>query len=147
MMILFFWFLVTKCKPEDVIPPDHASVQCTNPYGNFSYDSQCEYSCEEGYELKGSNTTRCTSTTEWSSKPPACERELNLPFKIKMTHLIRCDAFFNILTSFCSCSMSRADRTTERQNAVSASNRHLQLPIHLWVYVWRRIQSARLQLL
>ncbi len=73
-----FWFSVVKCKPEDVISPDHASVQCFHPYGNFSYDSQCEYSCEEGYDLKGSSTTRCTSTTEWSSKPPTCERELNL---------------------------------------------------------------------
>ncbi|XP_077076852.1 E-selectin isoform X5 [Siphateles boraxobius] len=63
---------VVKCKPEDLTPPDHATVQCSDPT-NFSYDSQCEYSCEEGYELKGSSTTRCTSTTEWSSKPPTCE--------------------------------------------------------------------------
>uniref|UniRef100_A0A672P698 Selectin E n=1 Tax=Sinocyclocheilus grahami TaxID=75366 RepID=A0A672P698_SINGR len=60
---------------QDVTSPDHASVHCSHPYGNFSYDSQCEYSCEEGYELKGSSTTRCTSTTEWSSEPPTCERD------------------------------------------------------------------------
>ncbi|XP_067273795.1 E-selectin-like [Pseudorasbora parva] len=65
---------ILTCKPEDVTPPDHATVQCYHTNGNFSYGSQCEYSCEEGYELKGSNTTRCTSTTEWSSKPPTCER-------------------------------------------------------------------------
>uniref|UniRef100_A0A671QCD8 Selectin E n=1 Tax=Sinocyclocheilus anshuiensis TaxID=1608454 RepID=A0A671QCD8_9TELE len=64
---------VIKCKPEDVTSPDHASVLCSHPHENFSYDSQCEYFCEEGYELKGSRTTRCTSTTEWSSKPPTCE--------------------------------------------------------------------------
>uniref|UniRef100_A0A672P6S7 E-selectin n=1 Tax=Sinocyclocheilus grahami TaxID=75366 RepID=A0A672P6S7_SINGR len=64
---------IIKCTPEDVTSPDHASVHCSHPYGNFSYDSQCEYSCEEGYELKGSSTTRCTSTTEWSSEPPTCE--------------------------------------------------------------------------
>uniref|UniRef100_A0A673IJ57 E-selectin n=1 Tax=Sinocyclocheilus rhinocerous TaxID=307959 RepID=A0A673IJ57_9TELE len=81
---------IIKCKPEDVTSPDHASVHCSHPYGNFSYDSQCEYSCEEGYELKGSSTTRCTSTTEWSRKPPTCERELNLHCKKKRTHLIRC---------------------------------------------------------
>uniref|UniRef100_A0A672P6A3 E-selectin n=1 Tax=Sinocyclocheilus grahami TaxID=75366 RepID=A0A672P6A3_SINGR len=60
-----------ESKTEDVTSPDHASVHCSHE--NFSYDSQCEYSCEEGYELKGSSTTRCTSTTEWSSKPPTCE--------------------------------------------------------------------------
>uniref|UniRef100_A0A8C1GNQ5 E-selectin n=1 Tax=Cyprinus carpio TaxID=7962 RepID=A0A8C1GNQ5_CYPCA len=64
---------IIKCKSEDITPPDHASVQCSHPHEDFSYDSQCEYFCEEGYELKGSNTTRCTSSTEWSSKPPTCE--------------------------------------------------------------------------
>ncbi|ROL43472.1 P-selectin [Anabarilius grahami] len=64
---------VVKCTPNEATPPDHARVQCSHPNGNFSYDSQCEYSCEEGYELKGSSTARCTSTTEWSSKPPTCE--------------------------------------------------------------------------
>ncbi|XP_050948113.1 E-selectin-like isoform X2 [Labeo rohita] len=79
---------IIKCKPEDVSPPDHASVQCSDPNGNFSYGSQCEYSCEEGYELKGSRTTTCTSTTEWSSKPPTCELvqcpELTKPQKGQM---------------------------------------------------------------
>ncbi|XP_073672636.1 E-selectin-like [Garra rufa] len=79
---------IVKCEPEDVTPPDHATVQCSYPNGNFSYDSRCEYSCEEGYELKGSSTTTCTSTTEWSSKPPTCELvqcpELNKPQKGKM---------------------------------------------------------------
>uniref|UniRef100_A0A671Q9J0 Selectin E n=1 Tax=Sinocyclocheilus anshuiensis TaxID=1608454 RepID=A0A671Q9J0_9TELE len=64
---------IIKCKPEDVTSPDHAIIHCSHPHENYSYDSQCEYSCEEGYELKGSSTTRCTSTTEWSSKPPTCE--------------------------------------------------------------------------
>ncbi|KAK7150883.1 hypothetical protein R3I93_011977 [Phoxinus phoxinus] len=64
---------VVKCKPNEITPAGHASVQCVHPNGNFSYNSQCKYSCEEGYELKGSSTTRCTSTTEWSSKPPTCE--------------------------------------------------------------------------
>ncbi|XP_065132382.1 sushi, von Willebrand factor type A, EGF and pentraxin domain-containing protein 1-like [Paramisgurnus dabryanus] len=64
---------IIKCKPGDIITPDHGSVQCSEPNGKFSYDSVCVYSCEEGYELKGSNTTNCTATTEWTSKPPTCE--------------------------------------------------------------------------
>lgn len=48
---------------------------CSNPNGNFSYDSVCEYTCVEGYELKGSTTTSCTATREWTSRPPTCERE------------------------------------------------------------------------
>ncbi|XP_073712278.1 E-selectin isoform X13 [Misgurnus anguillicaudatus] len=64
---------IIKCKPEDITTPDHGSVYCSNPNGNFSYDSQCEYSCDEGYKLKGASMARCTATTEWSSKPPTCE--------------------------------------------------------------------------
>ncbi|XP_073714000.1 P-selectin-like [Misgurnus anguillicaudatus] len=64
---------IIKCKPEDIPRPDHSSVKCSGPNGNFSYDSVCEYSCEEGYELKGSNTTKCTATTKWTGKPPTCE--------------------------------------------------------------------------
>nr|XP_055049542.1 sushi, von Willebrand factor type A, EGF and pentraxin domain-containing protein 1-like isoform X2 [Misgurnus anguillicaudatus] len=64
---------IVKCNPDDVLTLHHGSVQCSNPNGNFSYDSVCEYSCDEGYELKGSNTTNCTATTEWTSKPPTCE--------------------------------------------------------------------------
>ncbi|XP_042602828.1 E-selectin isoform X2 [Cyprinus carpio] len=88
---------VVKCKPEDIPPQEHASVRCSHPYGNFSYDSQCEYSCVEGYELKGSSTTRCTSTTEWSSKPPTCELvrcpELIKPQKGQMQCLHSLDIF------------------------------------------------------
>uniref|UniRef100_A0A671P1Q3 E-selectin n=1 Tax=Sinocyclocheilus anshuiensis TaxID=1608454 RepID=A0A671P1Q3_9TELE len=84
---------IITCKPENVTPPDHASVQCSNPHEDFSYDSQCEYFCEEGYELKGSRTTRCTSTTEWSNKPPTCE-------------LIHCPALDSPVNGELSCTSS-----------------------------------------
>ncbi|XP_043075030.1 E-selectin-like isoform X3 [Puntigrus tetrazona] len=84
---------IIKCKPEDVTPPDHASVKCTHPYGNFSYNSKCEYSCEEGYELKGSSTRSCTSTTKWSGKPPTCE-------------LIHCPALESPVNGELSCTSS-----------------------------------------
>nr|AHA51060.1 E-selectin [Danio rerio] len=76
---------VVKCEPNEVNALDHSSKQCSHPHGNFAYDSQCEYSCEEGYELKGSSTTRCNFTAEWTSKPPSCELvqcpQLNKPLK------------------------------------------------------------------
>ncbi|XP_016148732.1 L-selectin-like isoform X3 [Sinocyclocheilus grahami] len=84
---------VVKCKPEDVTPPDHAIIQYSHPHEDFSYDSQCEYFCEEGYELIGSRTTRCTSTTEWSSKPPTCE-------------LIHCPALDSPVNGELSCTSS-----------------------------------------
>nr|XP_055042278.1 E-selectin isoform X2 [Misgurnus anguillicaudatus] len=82
---------IIKCKPEDITTPDHGSVYCSNPNGNFSYDSQCEYSCDEGYKLKGGSMARCTATTEWSSKPPTCELVKCNPDVLTLHHgSVRC---------------------------------------------------------
>ncbi|XP_053287332.1 E-selectin isoform X2 [Pleuronectes platessa] len=64
---------VVKCDKEKVTVPYKGSVKCTHKYGNFSFDSSCEYSCEEGYELSMSRPLRCTGSKEWSDQPPTCE--------------------------------------------------------------------------
>uniref|UniRef100_A0A3B4D3E6 E-selectin n=2 Tax=Pygocentrus nattereri TaxID=42514 RepID=A0A3B4D3E6_PYGNA len=64
---------VVKCQAEEISAPDHGSVNCVHPNGNFSYDSQCEYTCNEGYQVVGSQTTQCEASAAWSIKPPTCE--------------------------------------------------------------------------
>ncbi|XP_034439575.1 uncharacterized protein LOC117760561 [Hippoglossus hippoglossus] len=64
---------VVKCEQMEVTVPSKGSVNCTHKYGNFSFDSSCEYSCEEGYELSMSRPLRCTGSKEWSEQPPTCE--------------------------------------------------------------------------
>ncbi|KAL7872100.1 hypothetical protein SRHO_G00070830 [Serrasalmus rhombeus] len=64
---------VVKCQAEEISAPDHGSVYCVHPNGNFSYDSQCEYTCNEGYQVVGSQTTQCEASAAWSTKPPTCE--------------------------------------------------------------------------
>ncbi|XP_047198729.1 E-selectin isoform X2 [Hippoglossus stenolepis] len=64
---------VVKCEQKEVTVPYKGSVNCTHKYGNFSFDSSCEYSCEEGYELSMSRPLRCTGSKEWSEQPPTCE--------------------------------------------------------------------------
>ncbi|KAL6486013.1 hypothetical protein MHYP_G00054050 [Metynnis hypsauchen] len=64
---------VVKCQAEEISAPDHGSVHCVHPNGNFSYDSQCEYTCDEGYQVVGSQTMRCEASAAWSTKPPTCE--------------------------------------------------------------------------
>ncbi|XP_036437168.1 E-selectin-like [Colossoma macropomum] len=64
---------VVKCQAEEISAPDHGSVHCVHPNGNFSYESRCEYSCDEGYQAVGSQTTRCEASAAWSAKPPTCE--------------------------------------------------------------------------
>ncbi|XP_036438467.1 sushi, von Willebrand factor type A, EGF and pentraxin domain-containing protein 1-like [Colossoma macropomum] len=64
---------VVKCQAEEISAPEHGSVHCVHPNGDFSYESQCEYSCNEGYQAVASQTTRCKASAAWSTKPPTCE--------------------------------------------------------------------------
>lgn len=64
---------VVQCKEEEVMVVAKASLDCSHPNGNYSYDSLCEYSCEDGYQLSGSGTMRCMASGLWSEQPPTCE--------------------------------------------------------------------------
>ncbi|XP_035864583.1 P-selectin isoform X2 [Sander lucioperca] len=79
---------VVKCNEEQVTVPYKGSVNCTHKHGNFSYDSLCQYSCEEGYQLSMSRPLTCTASTQWSERPPTCElvqcQELSSPARGSM---------------------------------------------------------------
>ena len=83
LIVLFSLLAVVTCDKEEVTVPYKGSVNCTHKYGNFSFDSSCEYSCEEGYELSMSRPLRCTGSKEWSEQPPTCEGELSCIAKLK----------------------------------------------------------------
>ncbi|XP_059197371.1 E-selectin [Centropristis striata] len=79
---------VVKCNEEEVTVPYKGNVECTHKYGEFSYDSSCQYSCEEGYQLSMSRPLTCTGTKQWSEQPPTCElvqcQKLSSPAKGSM---------------------------------------------------------------
>ncbi|XP_008334656.1 P-selectin isoform X3 [Cynoglossus semilaevis] len=52
--------------------PVHGSLFCSHPYGNFSFQSHCTSTCDEGFLLNGTRTTQCTSTGQWSADTPNC---------------------------------------------------------------------------
>uniref|UniRef100_A0A669C6J2 Selectin E n=2 Tax=Oreochromis TaxID=8139 RepID=A0A669C6J2_ORENI len=64
---------VVQCNKSEVIVPDKGHVNCSHKHGNFSYDSLCQYSCEEGYKLSVQTPLRCTASGKWSDKHPSCE--------------------------------------------------------------------------
>uniref|UniRef100_A0A3P8R4Z3 E-selectin n=1 Tax=Astatotilapia calliptera TaxID=8154 RepID=A0A3P8R4Z3_ASTCA len=64
---------VVQCNKGEVVVPDKGHVNCSHNYGSFSYDSLCQYSCEEGYKLSVPGPLRCTGSGKWSEKPPTCE--------------------------------------------------------------------------
>ncbi|KAM9444545.1 E-selectin isoform 2-T2 [Clarias gariepinus] len=72
---------VVKCDEKEIFDPEHGGVQCHHPNGDFSYKSECKYSCHEGYQLVGKETTQCIKA--WSNKRPTCE--LIHCFELNMT--------------------------------------------------------------
>uniref|UniRef100_A0A3B5M031 L-selectin n=1 Tax=Xiphophorus couchianus TaxID=32473 RepID=A0A3B5M031_9TELE len=74
---------VVQCNIDQVIKPEKGSVTCSHKYKNFSYESLCQYSCEEGYQLSMSEPQKCQETGTWSKQSPTCEliqcQELSAP--------------------------------------------------------------------
>ncbi|CAL1593780.1 unnamed protein product [Knipowitschia caucasica] len=46
---------------------------CTHKYGDYAFDTECQFSCDEGYQLSMSRPLRCTADKTWSDQPPTCE--------------------------------------------------------------------------
>ncbi|XP_068563186.1 P-selectin [Cebidichthys violaceus] len=53
--------------------PPHASLQCQDPLGVYSYGSICTVQCEKGFDLIGTNVTKCSSQGNWSHALPVCQ--------------------------------------------------------------------------
>ncbi|XP_022615363.1 E-selectin-like isoform X1 [Seriola dumerili] len=62
---------VVQCNSLEA--PPHASVQCQDPLGVYSYGSICTVQCEEGFDLIGTNMTQCSSQGSWSHTLPVCQ--------------------------------------------------------------------------
>lgn len=63
-------FLVVQCNSLQA--PPHAYLQCHDPINKHSYTSICTVQCEEGFDLIGTNVTKCSSQGNWSHALPVC---------------------------------------------------------------------------
>ncbi|XP_048214138.1 E-selectin [Perognathus longimembris pacificus] len=61
---------VVTCKAQE--HPEHGSLDCTGPFGSYSYSSSCSVSCDRGYVPSSLEPPQCMSSGEWSAPPPAC---------------------------------------------------------------------------
>uniref|UniRef100_H3CC19 E-selectin n=1 Tax=Tetraodon nigroviridis TaxID=99883 RepID=H3CC19_TETNG len=53
--------------------PHNAIISCENPLGEHSYGSTCTVECNKGFDLIGTNTTKCSSQGQWSPQLPVCQ--------------------------------------------------------------------------
>ncbi|XP_035767785.1 P-selectin, partial [Neolamprologus brichardi] len=65
-----------------------SSTNCSHPIAAFSYNSTCEFSCDEGYELIGQNHIICDHTGQWTATVPVCTvRKCSPVFPPAMGHM------------------------------------------------------------
>ncbi|XP_053106932.1 P-selectin isoform X5 [Hemicordylus capensis] len=63
---------VVKCRDLDAVQRP-LLMNCSHPLENFSYSSQCVFSCdEEGFEMSGRDSLQCLSSGNWSAEMPQC---------------------------------------------------------------------------
>ncbi|NXI49305.1 LYAM3 protein, partial [Chloroceryle aenea] len=53
-------------------PPSRGQLSCSHMHGNFTYNSTCTFSCEEGFVRMGAEVLWCASTGNWTRHPPVC---------------------------------------------------------------------------
>uniref|UniRef100_A0A3Q1FV28 E-selectin n=1 Tax=Acanthochromis polyacanthus TaxID=80966 RepID=A0A3Q1FV28_9TELE len=47
-------------------------MNCSHPTGLHSYNSTCEFRCDEGYKLIGEDQIRCNHSGQWTASIPVC---------------------------------------------------------------------------
>uniref|UniRef100_A0A8B9EM14 p-selectin n=1 Tax=Anser cygnoides TaxID=8845 RepID=A0A8B9EM14_ANSCY len=52
--------------------PKGARMTCSHPFGDFRYNSTCDFVCPEGFERRGAGTLQCLASRQWSAETPTC---------------------------------------------------------------------------
>ncbi|KAM5148063.1 L-selectin [Mantella aurantiaca] len=53
------------------------SMNCSHPWGNFSFESICQFECLDGFFLNGTDKVQCLSSGNWNEESPLCSEKLN----------------------------------------------------------------------
>lgn len=97
-VLLFLILSTARLCPLLVDTPQHGRMSCSNPYSPFSYGSQCDFECEEGFSLRGQPAVTCNSSGHWSQDLPTCQCEY--------PHYPRATSFLVIICSYGSFTIS-----------------------------------------
>uniref|UniRef100_A0A669PM62 p-selectin n=3 Tax=Phasianus colchicus TaxID=9054 RepID=A0A669PM62_PHACC len=53
--------------------PEHGELNCSHLHGSFAFGSICDFSCQPGFELMGSQSRKCMATGNWTGDIPQCK--------------------------------------------------------------------------
>uniref|UniRef100_A0A4W3JCV4 p-selectin n=1 Tax=Callorhinchus milii TaxID=7868 RepID=A0A4W3JCV4_CALMI len=60
-----------KCK--DLTYLKRLTISCSHPIAQFSFKSNCSFSCGEGFKLQGLDTLQCKGNGKWNGNIPTCK--------------------------------------------------------------------------
>ena len=64
---------IVGCVP--LIQPTNGTISCSlGDDGVTSFQDTCTFTCNSGYEVRGSNVRTCESDGSWSGSEATCER-------------------------------------------------------------------------
>ena len=78
--ILSLFLSSVSCPPLD--GPDNGVIDCTGSV----YGDTCSFTCDDGYELTGSDTRTCQSDGNWNGFEAECEQGIFVIF-----HSVSCE--------------------------------------------------------
>ena len=74
--IMFCLTLLVSCPPLTI--PNDGMINCSLGDDEvFSYEDNCSFTCNTGYELTGSDTRTCQSNGSWSGSDDVCRRGIS----------------------------------------------------------------------
>uniref|UniRef100_A0A3Q4FXA6 Sushi domain-containing protein n=1 Tax=Neolamprologus brichardi TaxID=32507 RepID=A0A3Q4FXA6_NEOBR len=78
-------------------------MQCSESVTELRPNSTCSFSCEEGFELQGANTIKCSEDGQWNKNTPTCTCEPILPGLLPPENgHISCSSTESVYNSQCS---------------------------------------------
>ncbi|KAM9378961.1 P-selectin-like [Phaethornis superciliosus] len=54
------------------LEPEGVHMDCSHPFGDFSYNSTCVFQCQEGFKQEGVGRLQCLASQQWSAETPSC---------------------------------------------------------------------------
>ncbi|XP_030062613.1 P-selectin [Microcaecilia unicolor] len=96
-----------KCSRLEA--PDRGIMDCSNFFGDFTYNSSCDFSCEDGFVIEGSKVLMCTAFGNWTGFAPSCHAVRCPVLKATERGIMNCSSFFGDFTYNSSCDFSCED--------------------------------------